>query len=173
MPEPTVFTLTRQAETPLSTIGLLSTGAGWEGSVWVLEPGANGPHPRVAPGNYKLELRQTLSPTGMPVGKWGHFMSFPALRELIRPGLPHLLPASGPDRLALVHPGNTYHDTEACALPGLTRWTPEMTEDGQWAVGNSQAAFTKIYPTLRDAIQAEGGAIWRVEESFAPKGTES
>lgn len=159
-PPPLIFTLRRKAETPLSTVGLWDDGGWGPGEVWGLEPGAGGPHPRVLAGDYPLELR----PQG---GKWEKFRNFLALHELILPGLPHLLMT--PDRLALIHPGNTYHDTEACILPGLTRWTKEMTTDGQWAVGNSQAAFVKMYPHLRDAIQSPGGAILRILEEFHPE----
>lgn len=153
---PTIFTLRRQAETPLSTIGLLDDGGWGPGPIWVLEPGASGPHPRVAPGDYPLELR----PAG---GKWEKFREVPALHELVAPGLPHL--KMFPERWALIHPGNTCHDTQACALPGLTRWTPEMTESGQWEVGNSRAAFVRLYPALQAACQGSG-AIWRIVEEF-------
>lgn len=164
-PSPAIFTLRRQSDTPLSTIGTLDDG-GWggQGAIWILEPGAHAaPHARMPAGDYKLELRASG-------GKWAQFREVPALHDLILPGLPHLLPWPGqPDRLALIHPGNTYHDTEACALPGLTRWTPEMTADGQWAVGNSREAFVRIYPALRDAIQSPGGATWRILD-IPPKG---
>ena len=148
---PTIFTLRRLAETDLTTIGRLDDfGLGHD--IWILEPGSTGEHSRVTAGDYPLELR----PAG---GKYEQFVHKPKLAPVIGPGLPHLI--MHPDRLALIHPGNTYKDTEACALPGLSRVAPDKSATHEWEVGSSQDALVLLYPHIRDAVR-NGGAIWHI-----------
>lgn len=151
----TVFTLRRLKQTALSTIGQLDD-LGWGCDLWILEPGTHAaPHERVKAGDYPLELRAAG-------GKYAQFMAVPELRNVIRPGLPHLV--MNPDRWALIHPGNTYNDSEACALPGLGRLPPNLSSSQEWEVVHSRNALVKLYPFLQRAIQGPGGAVWRVRD---------
>lgn len=45
-----------------------------------------------------------------------------------------------------IHPGNTARDTEGCILVGMTKSTD--------FIGNSRAAFNKLYPMLTHASQS-------------------
>lgn len=154
-----IFTNRRLKQTALSTIGKLDD-LGWGCDLWILEPGTHGaPHARVKAGDYPLELRATIV-KGQPYGKYAQFLAEPKLRNLILQGLPHLVMV--PDRLALIHPGNTYRDSEACALPGLGRLPPNLSNSQEWEVTRSQDALVRLYPFLQRAIASPGGAVWRV-----------
>lgn len=154
----TIFVNRRQQQTPLSTLGRLDD-LGWGCDIWILEPGAHAaPHQRIAAGDYPLALRAEG-------GKYATFMAVPELRAMIRPGLPHLL--MSPDRLVLVHPGNTYRDSEACQLPGLGRLTPRLSNSGEWEVTQSRAALLRLYPFVRRAVEG-GGAVWRTIDMGGP-----
>lgn len=147
-----VFTNQRLANDGLSTLGRLS----WPGAsrtFLILEPGPGAPiHPRVPAGEYVVSLRAEGD-------KWRKFSQVAELRDLIRPGLPWLH-VPGRDWV-LVHPGNTWHDTDACQLPGFAHFAPDLSQSGHWEVVSSRAAFTEIYPALRDAVRGEG-ARWRI-----------
>lgn len=154
----TIFTNRRLQDTPLSTLSKLDD-LGWGCDIWGLEPGRHAaPHQRVASGDYPLELRTAGA-------KYAQFMAVPELREIIRPGLPHLVMT--PDRLALIHPGNTYHDSEACWLPGLGHLSPQVSNSREWEVTASRKALIKLYPFLRRAVET-GGATWRVIDIAGP-----
>jgi hypothetical protein len=151
----TVFENRRLHETTLSTVGSVTVDGQlpWTGggAIFILEPGTHSaPHQRIAAGDYPLELRTDG-------GKYVKFKKAAKLKNLIGPGLPHLI--MHPDRLVLIHPGNTYHDSDACQLTGLGC----RNNGGEWEVTSSQDAMVRLYPVIRDAVQ-NGGAIWRVRD---------
>lgn len=54
-----------------------------------------------------------------------------------------------------IHPGNTDRDTEGCILVGTTK--------GEDFIGNSRAAFNKLYPIVVHATQNSGKVFIEIE----------
>lgn len=150
----TIFVNQRLANDGLSTIGQFIPGIGHPYRM-MLEPGPATPgyaHPRIPAGEYEIVLRAEGE-------KWGKFLQ--VFGELVRPGLPHIMV---PNReWILVHPGNTFEDTEGCNLPGMSRLPPQLAPSHHWEVEQSREAFKDIYPLIRDAC-LNGGAAWRVSD---------
>lgn len=54
-----------------------------------------------------------------------------------------------------IHPGNTHNDTDGCLLPGTTRSLVE----GDYQVGSSRLAFTKLEGQIKEALD-KGEKVW-------------
>lgn len=139
-----IFTLRRQHNDGLSTIGQLFAPDGRPMNLR-LEPGpATAKHPRMAAGRYHMELRAEGD-------KWKEFRAVPELHDLIAPGLVHYIV---PGRTWILdHPGNYFYQTEGCTMPGKNFVNPGYAGTRHWEVERSRPAFIEDYPIMRDAIR--------------------
>lgn len=142
----TVFTEQRLATDGLSTGGELQLAG--QRLCFLLEPGPNSASPRKPAGRYELVLRTEG-------GIYDHYRRhfgpefFRGVPQIIVPGR----------TFVEVHIGNTFADTEACSLMGMSLIVPHFSNSGHYEVARSEEAFMKFYPQIRDALLA-GPCFW-------------
>ena len=143
------FILSRKAETPFSTWGVLTDPSG-TGLCKILERGAHNPmHPRIVAGRYRLARK--------PFGA-SHFDH--TFRELIGEtykGILWLPDVPGRANIE-IHTANLVNQLEGCLATGgaIVR-----EADGDFAIegGTSRPAFARLYAVLSPTIDAGGAQL--------------
>lgn len=153
-----IYTAQRLAAEPLSSIAVWS-GPGINFVVYCLEPGGDTlDHPRIPPGEYPMHLRT--------VGGFHEDYKRYYDRKFgagWHQGMIEIDDVPGRDFI-LLHVGNFIKDTKGCSLCGLTYGRDTA---GHYQVGNSRAAYERLYPIILKSILA-GPTRLRV---VAEKGT--
>ena len=91
----------------------------------------------------EIKKKKVHGKTAIPAGRYQVIIN-PSNR--FKRDLPLLLKVPGFEGIR-IHPGNTAENTEGCLLPGLTAGTDR--------VGQSKAAFNKLFPVLENAVKTE------------------
>lgn len=145
-----LFTATRIASDPMSTIARWSSPSG-EPLCFCLEPGLKRvPHPIIRAGTYPLHLRAT--------GKKNddyrqHYARAEGFGVGWHKGMIEICDVPGRSEIEF-HVGNTIADTNGCSLCGDTFLDPPGNGSGHFEVVSSRHAYERVYPILRDAILA-------------------
>lgn len=142
-----VFTERRIANDGLSTISEVLVDG--KRVCFSLEPGPRSPlHPRKPGGRYELVLRKAG-------GIYQNYRArFPTVGFFV--GIPQILV---PGRTFIeIHIGNRFTDTEGCSLTGQNFEAPAVT-GAHFEVRQSETAYLKLYPLIRDACVA-GPVSW-------------
>ncbi len=136
-----IFTAQRLATDGYSTIGQWSEN-GLQ-LCKVLEPGAlTAVHPRIPAGRYPLRLRTVGDKHAQYLKRFG-----PAFHK----GMIEI--AEVPGRTAIeFHIGNSVADTLGCSLAGQNIVPPDQALSSHWEVAQSEVAYRRAYPVLRDAV---------------------
>lgn len=95
---------------------------------------------RIPAGRYPVVLRR----------EGGHHIRYAAKYAGMHQGMLHIINVPN-FKWILIHVGNTELDTMGCLLVGLTKHAR--------TIGNSVAAYKKIYPPIANAIMA-GEEVW-------------
>ena len=98
---------------------------------------------RIPAGRYRIKLKLDSSKTARYIELFGRTFHKGMLWLQDVPGFLGVL----------IHIGNTEKDTEGCILVGTEKYESEAK------IGNSTAAYKKIYPIIADAIIA-GKEVW-------------
>lgn len=145
-----VFTERRLANDGVSTVSELLLGG--KRLCFTLEPGPFTPaHPRKLPGMYQMVLRRAGGIYQNYSKRFGDWFD----------GIPQLIV---PDRTYIeIHIGNTLEDTQGCSLLGAAYEGPMVSASRHYEVRRSQEAFQRVYPQIREAIEA-GDCWWKTSD---------
>lgn len=145
-----MFTARRLNTDGMSIIARWFDPAG-EPLCYCLEPGAQrDPNPAIPAGTYALQLRTVGE-------KHAEYNLYYAAKFGIgwHRGMVEIAGVPGRDAIEF-HVGNKIADTLGCSLAGEQAIAPPGNGSGHWEVGQSRAAYERVYPILRDAILAGG-----------------
>lgn len=141
-----ILTLSRFSTDPRGTLGTLALDGVFGAFTLELPDAGNAPEAsRIPSGTYPLELR---SDSDMQPAYAKLFGSLPGGHPGMI-GVQHVPGRSG----ILIHCGNTEADTRGCVLVGGTAQAPVVAGQAP-AILNSQAAYRRVYPQIRDAIRS-------------------
>lgn len=147
------FTLSRRAQTARSTQGALLNGT--TEICAILEGGADkscAPHWRIPAGIYQLGFH---GPSKFDVAPYNYPLRFQTMG--LMPG--HMIEVKGvPGRSdILIHPGDSFEDTDGCLLTG---GKVIAGPNGDFIIpGGSGLAFQKVWPILSRAIDDDGAQL--------------
>lgn len=94
---------------------------------------------RIPPGQYELKLRTVGGFHERYLAKFGPQFHKGMLWLQNVPGFEYVL----------IHMGNTQLDTAGCLLVGMTA---NLNDAGGGSIANSEVAYRKLYPRVRDAL---------------------
>jgi Family of unknown function (DUF5675) len=150
------FTLTRVANSGLSSHSQLSTQGGLAIMAQCLERGpANPDHVRILPGLYPITLRHEGTIDAKYRVRFGKFHV--GVVQILVPGRQYIE----------YHIANRYTELEGCVAPGVAMIDPAHADDHQWQTIQSELAYKRTYPILSSAIINNGGAELLVQDKDA------
>lgn len=134
---------------------------------YILERAADGPHPRIPPGNYRMVLK-SIGASRFDNGSKGaddirHYMGD------LHKGMIELVGVPGRSEI-LIHPANHSAELLGCLAPGTTFTQSTKGSGGvkpTYFVNNSRDAYKKIYPPIANAIMNGTRVSIMIVEAFA------